>query len=380
MRLIYSVILIFLASGLFAAPLESGYSLAPRSSASAEEKNQAYMNARNRVIEAAKKYEGVPYRFGGMTASGLDCSGFIVLSFRDALGVTPPRSASGLFTWSVRISPDKIQPGDLVFFRTDSSRNITHVGLYVGNRRFIHSASAGTKTGVIFSSLDEQYYARTFAGAGRVFPEAPSGFNSDNNSFFANDNSARPVNSVERSVNRPPGRPPVGEDSMYGKMFAGVGIAPIWNGFIQGGELVRGFSAQFCVYVDTNSFGSRMVFGFELRPEYDGASEIFRLPITLSFGPSEKLRVFVGPVYSFGNATVYTDNGKRSYSGGLAWFGTIGGTAAPFVFDSHVGDFSPFVELAWQSYESKNNNFDFIADFSAGFRFSTGIRWLMRVK
>jgi hypothetical protein len=71
-----------------------------------------------------------------------------------------------------------------LFFRTGANANITHVALYLGNRRFIHSASAGANTGVIYSSLDEEYWARTFAGAGRVFPEtAPFAFKTTKGEF-----------------------------------------------------------------------------------------------------------------------------------------------------------------------------------------------------
>jgi probable lipoprotein NlpC len=180
MKLLFLIILVSVSAvfsaSLFAAPLETGHALAPGASASPEERTQAFMNARLRVIEEAIKYAGTPYRFGGLSTSGLDCSGLLILSFRDALGASLPRSASSLYSWVVRIPVERVQPGDLVFFRTGSTNNITHVGLYIGNRRFIHAASAGSQTGVIYSSLNEQYYIQTFAGAGRAFPEAPSDF------------------------------------------------------------------------------------------------------------------------------------------------------------------------------------------------------------
>ncbi|MDR0324378.1 MAG: C40 family peptidase, partial [Treponema sp.] len=131
-------------------------------------------DARNRVINAAIKYENTPYLYGGRSPEGLDCSGFIILSFRDAIGITLPRSASSLYSWTERIPLDKAQPGDLLFFKTTGTEDITHVALFLGNRQIIHSASSGPETGVIYSSLDERYWARTYAGAGRAFPEASS--------------------------------------------------------------------------------------------------------------------------------------------------------------------------------------------------------------
>ena len=77
MRFLFFAALVFCAAGLFAAPLEKGYSQAPKSSAAPQEKERAFLEARNKVINAAAKYENTPYRYGGMTSSGLDCSGFI---------------------------------------------------------------------------------------------------------------------------------------------------------------------------------------------------------------------------------------------------------------------------------------------------------------
>jgi len=171
MKVFFSLMLFFCVSVIFAAPLDRGYPLAPGVNASHEERDNAFINARYRVIEASITYLGTPYRYGGLNSSGLDCSGFIYLSFRDALGVSLPRSSSALFSWAVRTSLERAQPGDLLFFRTSNTNNITHVGLYLGNRIFIHAASHGPRTGVIYSSLNEQYWANCYAGVGRVFPE-----------------------------------------------------------------------------------------------------------------------------------------------------------------------------------------------------------------
>ncbi|MDR1319309.1 MAG: C40 family peptidase, partial [Treponema sp.] len=160
------------AAGLSAAPLESGYSLAPGASATAEERAEAVREARFRVLAAAGKYENIPYRYGGLDRNGLDCSGLIFLSFRDALSVSVPRTTTGLYSWTEKIGDGKIQPGDILFFKTNNTGQISHAGIYIGGNRFIHAASEGPATGVIYSGLDEKYWSRTYVGAGRAFPEA----------------------------------------------------------------------------------------------------------------------------------------------------------------------------------------------------------------
>ena len=173
MKILFSVCLFVFASLAFAAPpLENAIAVI-KTASSPEEKRLIYLDARNEVIKTAAKFENTPYRYGGITPSGLDCSGLLYLSFKNALGANLPRSASSIYSWAEKISFDEAQPGDLLFFKTDNSGNITHVALYLGGRRFIHSASIGAKTGVIYSTLDEGSWSRTFAGAGRVLPAVP---------------------------------------------------------------------------------------------------------------------------------------------------------------------------------------------------------------
>ena len=145
-------------------PSESGTPVTPAERAAASE------IARYLVLVAAAQYEHTPYRYAGITGEGLDCSGLVYVSFRDALRIEVPRSSAGLHTWTVEIPFEEAEPGDLLFFRTTGTERITHVGIYTGDRRFIHSASQGAVTGVLYSSLDEPYWFGNFAGAGRAFP------------------------------------------------------------------------------------------------------------------------------------------------------------------------------------------------------------------
>jgi len=163
---------VFLPGNLEAAPLTGGFSFAPGVSDDPEEKANMFREARFRVITDAAKYLRVPYRSGGTSRAGFDCSGLVFRSFHDALGVSLPRTSDDLYSWSEKISLEEILPGDLVFFRTTSRGNISHVGIYTGEGNFIHSASQGPQTGVINSNLNESYYSRTFAGAGRAIPAA----------------------------------------------------------------------------------------------------------------------------------------------------------------------------------------------------------------
>lgn len=108
---------------------------------------------------------GTRYRLGGSTKAGIDCSAFVQQLFENVYDLSVVRTAFDQFNncW-LETDYDKMREGDLVFFRT-RGKNISHVGVYLMNRFFVHASSSH---GVTVSSLDEEYWARRFAGAGRI--------------------------------------------------------------------------------------------------------------------------------------------------------------------------------------------------------------------
>ncbi len=109
---------------------------------------------------------GIAYRFGSLNpAKGLDCSGLVVHVF-SRLGFSDlPRTAAGLAGLGLQIDKGELRFGDLVFFHT-RGRRYSHVGIYIGEGRFIHAATRGRK--VMESSLDERYYQTRYNGARRL--------------------------------------------------------------------------------------------------------------------------------------------------------------------------------------------------------------------
>jgi probable lipoprotein NlpC len=386
--------LILRAPELFAAaPLQGAYALAARDSASPEQKAQAAREARIRVINAARAYRGTPYRYAGLDRKGLDCSGLVYVSFRDALGVSVPRSTAGLYAWVEKIPAGELQPGDLLFFRTDNTGKMTHVGIFAGEGSFIHSASEGPSTGVIVSTLDEKYWSRTYAGAGRALPaagffEAPP-VPKAGASLPAGGSGGSRENAPGAQVRPQPEKaPPPDKGAPAGKtapdeggrLLLGFALAPSWNGFYADGNIIRGMAAFFSLGAETRSLGRPMVFGLELRPEWDGGLGVFRMPVTLSWGLDNKFRIFLGPAFTLGDPVLKTSGGDRPYTGGTSWIGAAGISAAPFALELPRGDLAVYGEFAWQSYFSETGaERNWNADFAAGCRFSTGLRYTVRL-
>lgn len=119
----------------------------------------------NEIARKANSFLGTPYHYGGTTRAGLDCSGLVCLVFRQAGDMVLPHSSKKLHKLGRKISLAQARPGDLLFFSTGIWSGIDHVGVYVGNGRFIH---ASTKLGVTESSLDDTYYRSRFVEARRL--------------------------------------------------------------------------------------------------------------------------------------------------------------------------------------------------------------------
>jgi cell wall-associated NlpC family hydrolase len=110
-----------------------------------------------------REWHGVRYREGGLSKRGVDCSGFVYLTYLQRFGIRLPRTTGGQAAIGTPVSRNQLRPGDLVFFKT--AWKTRHVGIYYGNRQFIH---ASTSNGVMASSLDNPYWSRAYWKAVRV--------------------------------------------------------------------------------------------------------------------------------------------------------------------------------------------------------------------
>ncbi|HOK53832.1 MAG TPA: NlpC/P60 family protein [Armatimonadota bacterium] len=132
--------------------------------AQAQAKNNTKDDGKPAVVRTALAFRGAKYVRGGTGARGFDCSGFTRHVFAK-YGVNLPHSSKAQASCGKHVDKKDLQPGDLVFFATYRS-SISHVGIYIGDNKFIHASTP--RTGVIVSSLGEQYYAKRYRGARRV--------------------------------------------------------------------------------------------------------------------------------------------------------------------------------------------------------------------
>ncbi|MFQ6112835.1 MAG: C40 family peptidase [bacterium] len=119
-----------------------------------------------RLIQEIKSYLGVPYRWGGATRAGMDCSGFVSTVYQNALGLELPHSTKMMFQLGESVAKNDLRFGDLVFFRNIEYSGVSHVGIYLGKNYFAH---ASITKGVTISNLGEKYYLKRFVSAKRIY-------------------------------------------------------------------------------------------------------------------------------------------------------------------------------------------------------------------
>ena len=288
---------------------------------------KAASGARQNVTRAAESFLGTPYRFGGTSKSGIDCSGLVYMAFLQGTGFKVPRTVDTLARWVLLIPFSDLAPGDLVFFTLNAASGsdtqsafkqipipqnaaylskADHVGIYLGDGLFIHSASSGSKTGVIQSSIREENWSRRYLFAGRALPaSAFSGFAFDGG--------------IGLSLSQ--------LDTISG------GLAAIIRGASGWGELSVPLFKNFSV-------------GMRSGLVWDRALNTLRVPLELDIGQISGVAIFAGPALTIGNAML----DGRGYTPATSILGTFGLSWSPIIFSSGAERFGSYFEVRYDNY------------------------------
>jgi probable lipoprotein NlpC len=301
-------------------------SIAAASFAEAPVAVAAPKKARALIVANAQAYLGTPYLYGGSDAKGMDCSGLVYRVYLDSFGVAPlsglPRTARDLFGFVEAIEDKELQPGDLVFF--DTTGRLSHVGIFVGEGRFIHAASDGPDTGVIESALSESYWAKHFAGAGRVLPPAEY----------------------------------LGL-MLTASLAPSMGVEPVF----------RGLAAGLGLSYRLGTFEA----GLEFRPSWDAGLGVGRLPLVLSLAIDRKLRFFLGPALTIGQPAMLSGGVSTAFEAQGGILATAGAVWSPFRFRLGGMNWAPYAEIVYDRYVKAMGADDLNAQVHAGLGLS--LRW-----
>lgn len=271
---------------------------------------------REKLVEEAKKYIGAPYVRGATGPNAFDCSGLVYTVSHDAIGFQLPRTVKAIYSFVKIVPAEQREPGDLVFFRTTGDGSVSHVGLYVGNNQFISAVSDGPNTGVILSSLKENYWKTHYAASGKFLP-AVNGYDADKNiasknadKTLAKKNKSDEKDEAEKKVHKNISTELVFQDSFmtysengsFSDHLAFAAYSTVdWSVFTEKKVMpnFRGVSSEADVIYRGKIFSPGV--GLILRWNY-GVSA-FQMPVIFSLNAGDFLRVYAGPLFSFGQAS-----------------------------------------------------------------------------
>ena len=278
--------------------------------------SQSITPERDKFVTYSKKFIGTKYQRGATGPDSFDCSGFVYAMSRESVGVQLPRTSQAMYTYAILVPEADREVGDLVFFRTTGSNNISHVGILIDDNTFIHCASDGPKTGVITSSLSENYWKNHYVGTGRFLePTKKKQINVNPRPNETNTVAASSLSSSKSSKESevaPKTTTAVaysGNNGNSGKktsfssdFVADFSLALDWSVLTEKDFILnfRGLSTQANIRYTPWSLEPGLGFMFR----YDNKMGIVQIPLLLSLTFSPYVRAYAGPVITFGTAEV----------------------------------------------------------------------------
>ena len=336
---------------------------------------------REKFVAKSKTCVGSPYVLGAIGPDKFDCSGLVYYCARESIQKQLPRTAKALYNYC-RIVPDKDKEiGDLLFFKTNNTAPITHVGIYIGNNQFISAISDGPNTGVIISSLKQDYWKPKYVACGQFLPSGKAK-GSSGSDFIEEDFEDEEV-VAKKSSGSKGGKSAGGSNVNFkGSSF----YAPDADGL----DVLAADASLFCDWslISPNSFmfqwrgidlhtNVRYVkwplepgFGLGLRFNY--GMGVFQMPLMFSATVNDYFRFYAGPVVTFGSPRMMVtgEETKASFFPGI-----IGVSLSTPSLE--IGKIKGQVvqDISYTVFNKPDNSaLSFTNSISAGLVFFTGIR------
>lgn|SRR5574344_246730 len=243
---------------------------------------------REKFVDESKKYVGSPYAYGSIGPDSFDCSGLIYHCARESVKIQLPRTAKAIYSY-VRIVPEKDREvGDLLFFKTNSTASVTHVGIYIGNSQFISAISDGPNTGVIVSSLNQDYWKGKYVATGQFIPSGKAKGEQKDETIVNASTEKEVATSADSNA----------KSSFLDDVVLDVTSVFGWSLFTQNGFMFQAKAAEVQSNVRYKKWVLQPGIGFALR--YNFVQRIFQIPLYVSLTMNDFVRFYIGPVFSFG--------------------------------------------------------------------------------
>ena len=336
---------------------------------------QAQVN-REKFVAESKKYVGCPYVYGATGPDSFDCSGLIYYVANQALGLQLPRTSKAMYSFCKVVPKEKMEEGDLLFFKTNNTASITHVGIYIGGSQFISAISDGPNSGVIISSLDQEYWKPKYVGCGQFLASGKDKSstvkrNFDDEKSFNSSNSKTAKKSAQNSNTNFAGssfyNPDV--DFLDSLTFDGI-VACGWSLFSPNEFMLKWRGLNFETNVRISKWVLEPGFGFGIR--YNYGINVVQIPLIFSATLNDYVRFYAGPVITFGNPKMISTEKEISSS---FFPGILGVTFSTPSFSINKAKVQFIQDVSYTVFNNPDNAaLSFVESAAAGFVMFTGIK------
>ena len=336
---------------------------------------QAQVN-REKFVAESKKYVGCPYVYGATGPDSFDCSGLIYYVANQALGLQLPRTSKAMYSFCKVVPKEKMEEGDLLFFKTNNTASITHVGIYIGGSQFISAISDGPNSGVIISSLDQEYWKPKYVGCGQFLASGKDKSstvkrNFDDEQNFNSSDLKKAKKSAQNSNTNFAGssfyNPDV--DFLDSLTFDGI-VACGWSLFSPNEFMLKWRGLNFETNVRISKWVLEPGFGFGIR--YNYGIDVVQIPLIFSATLNDYVRFYAGPVITFGNPKMISTEKEISSS---FFPGILGVTFSTPSFSINKAKVQFIQDVSYTVFNNPDNAaLSFIESASAGIVMFTGIK------
>lgn len=337
--------------------------------------------AREKFVAGMKKQLGMPYEYGAVGPDSFDCSGLIYYVAKETLNIQLPRTSKAIYN-EVRIIPDeKKEIGDILFFRTMGSTTISHVGVYIGDNKFISALSDSLDEdgqGVAYSQLNSSYWKEKYVGVGQFLPSGKALESKDTEALDGDSESTeqkviKKTSSDKKS--KKTGNSLVKEkDEVSGYVADGIIIdASIffdWSLLSPRQFVFRYRGIDALAHVRYSGWALEPGFGLGFR--YNSGLNTIQLPVTFSITFNDYIRAYAGPVISFKDAILIDTDMQIKPS---VFPGVVGVSFMTPSFELGSFSFRGVQDVSYTIYNKMDGSTLSIMDsLAAGLVMYTGIR------
>lgn len=331
---------------------------------------------REKFVAESKKYVGSPYVLGAVGPDKFDCSGLVYYCSREALKKQLPRTAKAIYNYC-RIVPDKDKEvGDLLFFKTNNTAPITHVGIYIGNNQFISAISDGPNTGVIISSLKQDYWKPKYVACGQFLPSGKnkSGSSSDD---FEEEDFIDETDGEEKKPSVAKNNVNIKGSSSYNPQAKGLDVLVAdaslfcdWSLFSPNAFMIQWRGIDLHTNIRYAKWFLEPGIGLCFR--YNHGVGIFQMPILFTATINDYFRFYAGPVISFGKAKLIGTDDEIKPS---VFPGIIGFSFATPALEISKAKFQVVQDISYTIFNKPDNSaLSFTDSIASGLVFFTGVR------